>query len=149
MLGLRLADVLFGEDSLPAEEILALIEWLPDTSAFAACQAAEAAKADAEAEARGEEVEDPPTPQWHPKRFYGWGWDRMIAARVVDESQMSRINALAIHTDRKHKSSLPKFTPFPSPWAVEAKKDDASPQQRGLSAARKFLAKAASDARKG
>lgn len=111
--GYRLADLVFGEGAWTPTELLAFIRWLPDTSAFAASQAHEAS--------RLPDTVRPAARSDDPTRFLGWGRDRLLLAEIADQAQAGAIATVAVNTDKKNASRVPKFRPTPTPWTDAAK----------------------------
>ena len=93
---------MFGDDAQSPGELLELIRWLPDTSAFRAVQAAEAAERDAKGEA------GPPArmSRFDPMRWFGWGTDRYALTALVNEARNG--NYLTAMVNRDPKQSKPK-----------------------------------------
>ena len=121
--GYRLADVVFGEGAWSPREILAFIRWLPDTSAFAACRTAEAVKAGDDAKGRGETPPTSKADQYAPENFQGWGRDRLLLAEIANHAQSAGIATIAVNTDKKNRSSIPKFEPTPTPFQTTPRRN--------------------------
>lgn len=108
MRGYRLADLLFGEDAWSPQELLAFIRWLPDTSAFSAHLMHDALKNPN----KGSTSPDPNDPT----RLHGWGRDRQLLAEIANNAQGGAIATIAVNTDRKNRSQIPRFRPTPTPF---------------------------------
>lgn len=84
--GLRLASAVFGDDGYSPGELLELIGWLPDTSAFHASK--------------------------HGGReFYGWGADRVTATVIANKIEVGNKERIAVAGAKPKKLNL-----LSTPW---------------------------------
>lgn len=96
-------------DSRSPDELLELIRWLPDGSAFRASQAADAARC----EASGEEVEQPKPDRFSPMHWFGWDTAQYTRVALVNEQRLG--NYYTLMANRGKGSAPQKPVPFPLP----------------------------------